>query len=112
MRELVTWRVHAGQVPDPVLRELALQALRKRGNMLGAALFAVLAPRGRRSEVVRALVAFQSAYNYLDTLAEQPSADPVGNGRRLHSALLLALEPGAGRRDYYAGYPRCDDGGC
>jgi tetraprenyl-beta-curcumene synthase len=110
-RELVTWRVRAGQVPDPVLRDLALRALRKRGNMLGAALFAVLAPRRRRSEVVRALVAFQSAYNYLDTLAEQPSADPVGNGRRLHNALLLALKPGAGQRDYYAGYPRRDDGG-
>jgi tetraprenyl-beta-curcumene synthase len=111
MRELVTWRLRAGQIPDPVLRELALRALRKRGNMLGAALFAALAPRSRRSEVVRALVAFQSAYNYLDTLAEQPSADPVGNGRRLHNALLLALEPGAGQHDYYAGYPRCDDGG-
>jgi tetraprenyl-beta-curcumene synthase len=110
-RELVTWRVRAGQIPDPVLRELALQALRKRGNMLGGALFAVLAPRRRRSEVVHALVAFQSAYNYLDTLVEQPSADPVGNGRRLHNALLLALQPEAVQRDYYAGYPRHDDGG-
>jgi Protein of unknown function (DUF2600) len=88
-----------------------LRALRKRGNMLGAALFAVLAPRRRRSEVVRALVAFQAAYNYLDTLAEQLTSDPVGNCRRLHNALLLALQPEAAQRDYYAGYPRCDDGG-
>jgi tetraprenyl-beta-curcumene synthase len=110
-RELVTWRVRASQIPDPVLRALASQALSKRGNMLGAALFAVLAPRGRRTEVVRALVAFQAAYNYLDTLAEQPSADPVGNGRRLHNALLFALQPGVGHRDYYSGYPRRDDGG-
>lgn len=111
MRELVTWRLRAGQIPDPVLRVLALRALRKRGNMLGAALFAALAPRSRRTEVVRALVAFQAAYNYLDTLAEQLTSDPVGNGRRLHNALLLALQPEAAQRDYYAGYPRHDDGG-
>jgi tetraprenyl-beta-curcumene synthase len=111
-RELATWRARAGKIPDPVLRELASQALRKQGNMLGAALFAVLAPRNRRAQVVRALVAFQAAYNYLDLLAEQPTSDPVGNGRRLHNALLVALEPGAAHHhDYYAGYPSRDDGG-
>jgi tetraprenyl-beta-curcumene synthase len=111
-RELATWRARAERIPDPALRELALQALRKQGNMLGAALFAVLAPRNRRAQVVHGLVAFQAAYNYLDVLAEQPTSDPVGNGRRLHNALLIALEPGvAHHRDYYADYPSRDDGG-
>jgi tetraprenyl-beta-curcumene synthase len=110
-RELAHWRRGARQIPDPVLRKLALQALSKRGNMEGAALFAVLAPRARRRETVRALVAFQTAYNYLDSLAEQPSADPLSNGRRLHGALLVALDPAAAHADYYAHHPQRRDGG-
>ena len=101
-RELSRWRARAQAIPSPALRGLALAALRKRGNMRGAALFAVLSPRAGRARAVRALVAFQSAYNYLDTLAEQPSADPVANGRALHRALLVALDPSAGHEDYYA----------
>jgi tetraprenyl-beta-curcumene synthase len=110
-RELAHWRTGARLIPDPALRRLALQAIAKRGNMEGAALFAVLAPRARRRETVRALVAFQTAYNYLDTLAEQPSADPLGNGRRLHEALLVALDPAATHTDYYAHHPQRRDGG-
>jgi len=79
--------------------------------MQGAALFAVLAPRARRAQTVRALVAFQAAYNYLDTLAEQSSADPVENARRLHRALPAALDPSAKHEDYYAYHPQREDGG-
>ncbi len=110
-RELSRWRERAEAIPDAALRRLALSALAKRGNMEGAALFAVLAPRAQRARAVRALVAFQSAYNYTDTLAEQPSADPVGNGRRLHGALLDALDPSADCGDHYARYPQREDGG-
>jgi tetraprenyl-beta-curcumene synthase len=110
-RERAYWRAQGRAIPDPVLRSLAVEALAKRGNMEGAALFAVLAPRSRRRETVRALVAFQMAYNYLDTLAEQPSADPVANGRELHRALLVALDPVASHPDYYALHPQGEDGG-
>jgi tetraprenyl-beta-curcumene synthase len=44
-------------------------------------------------------------------LAEQPGADPVANGRRLHQALLVALDPAATHPDYYALHPQCEDGG-
>jgi tetraprenyl-beta-curcumene synthase len=94
-----------------VLRGVTVDALAKRGNMEGAALFAVLAPRATRDAAVRALVAFQAAYNYLDTLVEQPSPDPVENGRQLHHALLVALEPGAAHSDYYAHCHLREDGG-
>ena len=79
--------------------------------MQGAALFAVLAPRALRPETVRALVAFQAAYNYLDTLAEQQSAHPVENARRLHRALLVAVDPDIPHEDYYARHPQREDGG-
>jgi tetraprenyl-beta-curcumene synthase len=111
-RELRHWQTEARLIPDPALRANALEALGKRGNIEGAALFAVLAPRSHRRQSVRALVAFQTAYNYLDTLAEQPSADPVANGAQLHQALLTALDPPAEEHpDYYAYHPRRRDGG-
>lgn len=110
-RELAHWQRRARTIPDPVLRADAIASLSKRGNVEGAALFAVLAPRSHRRATVQALVAFQAAYNYLDTLAEQVSADPIANGRQLHQALLVALDPGAGQPDHYALHPQRDDGG-
>lgn len=101
-RELAHWRGRADRIQDPALRRLALQALAKRGNMEGAALFAALAPSMYRKEAVRALVAFQVAYNYFDLLAEQPSDDPQATGRELHDGLTIALDPLAASGNLYA----------
>jgi tetraprenyl-beta-curcumene synthase len=109
-RELARWRRRALEIEDATLRRLALEALAKRGNIEGAAAFAAFAPRQRRAAVVRALTAFQAAYNYADTLAEQPSENPVGNGRRLHEALLVALDSNATQPDYYEYNPHRDGG--
>ncbi len=110
-RELARWRRRAAEIGDPTLRSLALEALGKPGNIEGAAAFAAFVPRRRRAAAVRALTALQAAYNYADTLAEQPSEDPVANGRRLHEALLAALDPHAEQRDYYEHSPHRDAGG-
>jgi tetraprenyl-beta-curcumene synthase len=105
-------RERAQRIPDPVLRRFALEALeQKRGNLEGAAAFAAFVPRGRRPAVVKALVACQTICDYLDLLSEQPSADPVANGYRLHEALIVATVSGEGHRDYYAHHPHGDDGG-
>ncbi len=101
-RELRHWHERARQIPDPVLRHLALLTQRvEHGNYEGAAAYAVLVPRAYRARVVRAVVAFQTTYDYVDTLSEQPSADPVANGRQLHLALLTALDPDSEHVDYY-----------
>jgi tetraprenyl-beta-curcumene synthase len=112
-RECRHWREEAGEIPDPVLRALALQAQEERGNLEGAAAFAAFVPRAHRAAVVRALVSYQSTYNYLDVLAEQPGPNPVAGARGLHQALLDSLDPGAPDTDfdYYADYPQRDDGG-
>lgn len=107
-----------------MLRYLALAALsEKRGNIEGAAAFAAFAPMDKRGRVIRALSAFQAAYNLLDMLGEQPSADPVRDGERLHSALLFALgcpapraiadepDPGVQALDWYEHHPQREDGG-
>jgi tetraprenyl-beta-curcumene synthase len=111
-RELSHWLARASEIPDPVLRRLALEAQRhKRGNIEGAAAFAAFVHPASRPLVVRALVAFQTAYDYADTLSEQPSCDPSANGYRLHQALLVALDPGVPHIDYYKHNPRREDAG-
>jgi tetraprenyl-beta-curcumene synthase len=109
--ELRGWRRRAAQIGDPVLRTAAFEALGKRANIEGAAAFAAVMPGRRRGKVVRALVAFQAIYNYVDLLAEQSSSEPVRNARHLHAALLVALEPGAQHHDYYVCHRQRDDGG-
>jgi len=90
---IARWRARARRIPDPVLRQLALDALDKRGNIEGAAAFAAFVPLTQRANVTRATSAFQAAYNLLDMLGEQPSPDPVLDGRRLHEALVYAVTP-------------------
>ncbi len=109
--ELAQLRIRATEIPNPKLRRAAEEALAKRGNIEGAALFASLAPAAERRVTVRALVAFQAAYNYLDALSELSSEDPVANGDQLHQALLTALHPDAPHDDYYARNPDHNDGG-
>jgi tetraprenyl-beta-curcumene synthase len=130
--ELDYWRARASEIPNLSLRRTAQESLVKRGNIEGAALFATLAPAASRAQALRALVAFQTAYNYLDTLSEQPSDSPLTNARQLHLALPSALLAGAPRRaadaphrapndaqrdpspsclDFYAHSPERDDGG-
>jgi tetraprenyl-beta-curcumene synthase len=111
-REAHHWHRHAQAIPDPVLRRLALEAQHiKQGNVEGSAAFAVLAPAEHRAAVVRAQVSFQSIYDYVDTLSEQPNENPVANGHQLHQALLVALDPSAAHPDYYALYPHKRDSG-
>jgi tetraprenyl-beta-curcumene synthase len=90
-RELASWRKRAGEIPDPALRTQALEALAKRGNMEGAAAFATFVPLEQRAAVVRATVAFQTAYNHLDTISEQSGSIGPAEARVLHEALLAAI---------------------
>jgi len=110
-RELRGWRERALLIPDPALRADALETLRREHmNAHGAALFAVL-PRTRSLPLLRLLVAFQVALDYLDTVTERPAADERIHGERLHRALVDALDPDAEPTDYYGEHPWEDDGG-
>jgi tetraprenyl-beta-curcumene synthase len=91
-RELSAWQREASRVADPERRRLALGTLEEEGSLAeGAAIFATLAPRRHRRDLVRLLVAWQVAYDYLDTLGES-SAEGRLLGRRFYSPLLAALE--------------------
>ncbi len=101
----------AQEIPDQLLRQVVVDALHKWGNIEGASAFAAFVPRRRRAAAARAMVCFQAAYNYLDMLTELPNTDPVANGRLLHRALLVALDPEAEHLDYYAHHHLHEDGG-
>ncbi len=109
--ELERWRRRACAMPAGPLRDDALETLRReRLNVEGAALFAAL-PRRRDKRLLRLLIAYQIAFDYLDTVSERAAADPVSNGRRLHRSLVEALHPGCPTSDYYRFHPWRDDGG-
>jgi tetraprenyl-beta-curcumene synthase len=111
LAQLRHWKRAAYAIPDPGLREHALATLRgERFSALGAALVAVTARR-RASRLVRLLVGLQVAWDYIDTVAEQPADDPVGNGAQLHRALLDAVSIGPPSADYYRLSAAHDDGG-
>lgn len=111
-REVRVWRARAEEIPDPALRRIALQAHNeKRGNLEGAAAFAAFAQPAGRHAAVRAVVAYQTMFDYLDDLSEEPCEDPIANGRRLNGALLTAIAPRRAHHDYYAYRPRGADGG-
>lgn len=112
-KQLDHWAMRAADIPDRNLREVALANLREEGfNAQATATLATLAPREYRGPVVEAIVGLQVLYDYLDSLVEQPLADPLGDGRRLYKAFVDAIvldsEP---RGDYYPQAQASDDGG-
>jgi len=110
--ELRHWRSRAGEIRDPALRRLAFDAqCSKRESLEGALAFAAFVPAASRALVIRAITAYQTAFDYIDELSEQPGADPIANGRQLNQALLVALQPSAAHPDYYANQNRYEDTG-
>lgn len=111
-RELRRWERRACRIPDRGLREHALGKLRSEAMTAeGAAAFAILATARSSREVVRACVAFEVIYDYVDALAEEPVADTLGNNRQLYGALVASFTVATPTPDWYAQHPRSDDGG-
>lgn len=93
-REMRHWEARAEAIEDPELRALALEKLRAEGfNAEAAAMAATIAPRSTRAHAVRAIVALELMFDYLDGLSERSHADPLGEGERLYAAFLDALDP-------------------
>ncbi len=110
--EIRRLRHRAADIPNPVLRGLALDAqLRKSTSLEGAAAFATFVPLRRRVAITKLLVDLQCIFDYADTLMEQSNDNPAANASQLHNALLVALQPDQPHLDYYQYYTRQDDGG-
>lgn len=108
-REMRVWQRRAAAIPDAPIRADALDALaHKRTHVEGAALFWIL-PARRDLRLLRVLVAYEIALEFLDNAHERASGE--ANGLQLHRALLEALDPQAPMSDYYHHHPWKDDGG-
>jgi tetraprenyl-beta-curcumene synthase len=111
-REIRRCKQRAQQIPNPTLRAAALDKLtRERLNPEAAAFFAVLAPRRQRGRLVRLMVDYQVAYDYLDAVNEQPTAAPLRNGLSLHRALSDAVSSKRSVLAHYGLHRESDDGG-
>lgn len=111
--QLARWRTRATEIEDPKLRTLALHTLQEEGFAAEvAATLATLTPRRHRLAAIRGIVALEVMYDYLDGLTEQPTPDPLANGRQLFKAFTDALDPSAELdEDYYRHHPSGSDGG-
>ncbi len=93
-RELASWRGPASAIPCAPLRDLALGKLAAEGfNAEVAATLATLAPRSNRTQTVRAIVALELLFDYLDGRTEQPVEDPIGEAACLFEPFIDALAP-------------------
>ncbi len=94
-------------IPDPTWRAIACDKLvEERFNFQVAATFATLAPAPTRGRVVRALVANEVLYDYLDGVSEHSP-----DGQHLYDAFETALGVAEhGENDYFADLG-CGDGG-
>lgn len=111
-REAHRLRIEASRIPDSNLRRLALDTQEaKWANLEGAAVFAAFVPPTYRGAVARLLVGYQAAFDYADTLMEQPSDVPAANARQLHAVLVAILEPDRPQPDYYRHHVSDHDGG-
>jgi tetraprenyl-beta-curcumene synthase len=111
--ELNFWRRRAQQIPDHALRGAALDALSTKSDVLeGAMAFAVFVPSRACVNVVRAIAAFQIAFDYLDNLVELPNPDPIRNSRSLCQALHSMTQPNLTHpNNYYQHHVASDDCG-
>jgi len=110
--EIHAWKRRARAIPNPTLRELALEKLTKEQlNPEAAACFAVLAPRRARPCSIRLMVAYQLVYDYLDAVNEQPAYTPLADGLRLHRALTDAITGNGTATSYYRHHHQHEDGG-
>ena len=92
--ELARWARPAGEIEDRSLQTLALAKLGEEAfNAEVAATLATLAPRDARATAVRAIVALELLFDYLDGRTELELSDPLGDGMRLFGAFTGALLP-------------------
>ncbi len=111
-RELRCLRRRANEIPDLVLRHLALDMYESDwASLEGVAAFAAFTRPDQRATIAQLLVGLQSIYQYTDILMEQPSSNPSANARQLHTAILVALQPHHLHIDYYTHNAYGDDGG-
>jgi tetraprenyl-beta-curcumene synthase len=93
--ELKAWEQPALQIGDRGLRALAVEKLDDEGfNAEVAATLATQTSQSLRPSVVRAIVALELLFDYLDGRTELELHEPIADGLRLFKAFTNPLAPG------------------
>lgn len=109
-RALGRWESRAASIPEPEVRRQALGSLRHKAfHSLGAAVYAAAVPRAHFAHMVEFCVAYQTLSDYLDNLVDRGHPMDGRQRRRLHQAMVEALQETA-PTVALAGMP-WDDGG-
>ncbi|HZK25666.1 MAG TPA: tetraprenyl-beta-curcumene synthase family protein [Oscillospiraceae bacterium] len=110
-RELNVWLAKASTIPDPELRKQALASIdKKRFHCQGGSIYA-LYTREKSTELIHFIVALQTISDYLDNLCDRVPGASEESFRRLHQAILAAVDIEETCQDWYEHYPFCNDGG-
>lgn len=108
-RELLHWEQRAATISDPTWRTIACDKLASEHfNAQVAATLATLAPRRLRATAVRAIVAAEVLYDYLDGASEHAGAT---GGAHLYDAFATALGRAQHSTHDYFRDLSTDDGG-
>ncbi|MCG0275465.1 MAG: tetraprenyl-beta-curcumene synthase family protein [Thermosediminibacteraceae bacterium] len=101
----------AERIPDPMLKNQALESIRKKKfHCQGGSVYA-LYPGVPLRDMVHFIVSYQTISDYLDNLCDRAGVMNEEAFRQLHLAMTDALLPGTSYNDYYMYYPYKDDGG-
>lgn len=109
--QLRRWRRRAGEIDDEALKALAVRKLREEHfNAEVAATLATIAPAGSRETVLRAVVALEVLFDYLDGRSERLGREPLQEARETLRPFLDAVGVGGGGAAEGGGEARGADG--
>ncbi len=109
--QLALWREIANRIPDEELKRQAIMSMSsKQFHCEGGAVYAA-ANLPQRHVLIPLIVAFQTISDYLDNLCDRSTSMDGTDFRRLHQAMLDAVDPAAPLHDYYFYHQEKNDDG-
>src|SRR5690606_5015391 len=109
--ELAKLKEKAQHIPDPELRQQALNSIRdKKFHCQGGGVYAA-ANLQYHEVLISLIVALQTISDYLDNLCDRSTSLDADDFRMLHQSMLDAINPTAELQHYYAYRTEKDDNG-
>ncbi len=109
--QLNQWIDKCDNISDKMLKKQALSSIaNKRFHAQGGSVYS-LYPGTMLENTISFIVAFQTISDYLDNLCDRADVLDETAFRKLHEAMLDAVDPSPNTHDYYLYYPYKDDGG-
>lgn len=105
------WKVLAEQIPDPELRQQALDVYEKKYFHCEAGGVISMLAGDQSEKVISFIVPYQLICDYLDNLCDQTTSFNPDDFAALHEALKDCFYPGQPKSDYYRFRETKEDGG-